>query len=148
MPLDLDRKDLSARCGELRAQYEWARGRHAELVEMQSSIVRRRAEVRAGRERLQSEVVARLSDRRARCRAAAAFLEAAMHATDVPMMELWIDYFALGGSSTPDDLAAMIEGRAPLDSYTHDVVAVALNERLQSMGFGPFVSYWDGAGPH
>jgi hypothetical protein len=142
--VDFRSKDFSARCADLRAQYQWAIQRHAELIEMQRSIRQRRAQVRVDRERLHFEAATRLTSRRAMGRAAAAILEAAVRAADVPMMELWIDYFALGGNGAPGDLAAMVEGRAPIDSYTHDLIAVALNERLIDRGLGPFLAYWDG----
>jgi hypothetical protein len=140
---DLCVKDWSRRNDELLAQYQWAVRRNAELVDKQDSIRRRRAEVRASRLRLQSEVHARLGERRAIVRAAAAFLEAAVGAADISFAELWIDYFGLGGERTPHDLAAMIEGRTPIDSHTHDVLAVALNERLIDKGFAPLLAFWD-----
>ena len=61
------------------------------------------------------------------------------------MIELWIDYFSLGGTRSLGDFRATMEGRLPVDSHNHDLVALALNERLIDRGFQPFLAYWDGS---
>ena len=136
-------EELLARRDQLRAQYESARSRYAELVDLQKAITRRRAEVRASRMRLRAERAGRLSAHRDRGRAAAAILGAATSAADIPLIELWIDYFSMGGNRSLGDFRATMDGRLPIDRFNHDPIALALNERLINDGFGPLVAYWD-----
>ena len=138
-------EELQARRDQVRAMYRAARRRHEELRAQQTALSQRRAEVRTSRQRLRSELGTRLAERRDRSRAAAAILEAATNAADIPLIELWIDYFSLGGNRSLGEFRARLDGRLPMDRYDHDLVALALNERLADEGWGQFLSYWDGS---
>lgn len=138
-------EEFEARCDELRDIFEPARRPHAELRARQTALNQRRAEIRASRQRFQSELAPRLAERRDLNRAAAAILEAAANAAGVSLIELWIDYFSLGGNRTLGDFRARLDGRLPMDRYDHDLVALALNERLAGEGFAQFLTYWDGS---
>jgi hypothetical protein len=47
--------------------------------------------------------------------------------------ELWRRYFAIGGDADPDELQSFLRGADPLDRVQRDVVAHALNERLDEV---------------
>ena len=78
-------------------------------------------------------------------RAAVAILEAARTVAAVDLQELWVDYFALGGDATSEELGDMLVGNRPMFRLDHDRVAVALNERFHDQGLGRPLAYWDGS---
>lgn len=47
--------------------------------------------------------------------------------------ELWLRYFALGGEADPLDVHAYVRGHAELPATQHDVLAHAVNERLDEL---------------
>ena len=48
--------------------------------------------------------------------------------------ELWLRYFELGGISNRRDVEAMLCGMLVPSDYDHDIIALALNERLAELG--------------
>jgi hypothetical protein len=78
-------------------------------------------------------------------RAAAAILQAGVQVAELSPEELWLDYFALGGDATLSEVNAMVAGETPLSRLDHDRLAVVINERLQQVGFGRPLAYWDGS---
>jgi hypothetical protein len=62
----------------------------------------------------------------------APFRKSLRHA-DVSMEELWLRYFTLGGLAGQFEVEAYIHGAMALPSLQRDVLAHALNERLDEM---------------
>jgi hypothetical protein len=60
------------------------------------------------------------------------FAESLRHA-DVSIEELWLRYFTLGGQAGQFEVEAYIHGAMALPSLQRDVLAHALNERLDEM---------------
>jgi hypothetical protein len=60
------------------------------------------------------------------------FAESLRHA-DVSMEELWLRYFTLGGLAGQFEVEAYIHGAMALPALQRDVLAHALNERLDEM---------------
>jgi hypothetical protein len=60
------------------------------------------------------------------------FEESLRHA-DVSMEELWLRYFTLGGLAGQFEVEAYIHGAMSLPALQRDVLAHALNERLDEM---------------
>lgn len=60
------------------------------------------------------------------------FKKSLRHA-DVSMEELWLRYFTLGGLAGQFEVEAYIHGAMALPSLQRDVLAHALNERLDEM---------------
>lgn len=52
------------------------------------------------------------------------------------MQDLWLRYYSIGGDADEQQLAAILEGVAPLDlsSHEYDVIAHAINERFTEQG--------------
>lgn len=63
--------------------------------------------------------------------------------------QLWLEYFALGGSMTPSQLGEALSGAAGMGAYDHDLVVQALNERHLEVGNTHRLAYADelNAGP-
>lgn len=115
-----------------------ASDRALELVDLQARTLARRQEVADQRRRLR-EAMARVradASHRPLPGSAIGLLERALALAGCTIPELWIDYFALGGSTSASGLAAMLEGRRPMARIDHDLVATALNERFADAGFG------------
>lgn len=55
-------------------------------------------------------------------------LERARRELQLPMADLWVRYFALGGMSAALDLEAILFGAITTTDHNRDVIAVALNE--------------------
>lgn len=48
--------------------------------------------------------------------------------------ELWLRYFALGGDAGKVEVEAYLSGLMPLPSLQHNILAHAINERLDELG--------------
>jgi len=48
--------------------------------------------------------------------------------------ELWLRYFALGGDAGKVEVEAYLAGLMPLSSLQHNILAHAVNERLDELG--------------
>lgn len=48
--------------------------------------------------------------------------------------ELWLRYFALGGDAGKVEIEAYLSGLMPLPSLQHNILAHAVNERLDELG--------------
>ncbi len=55
--------------------------------------------------------------------------------------ELWLRYFELGGMCAAFELEAFLEGLEVPSVYDHDVIALAINERLVELGGRAVVPY-------
>jgi hypothetical protein len=55
--------------------------------------------------------------------------------------ELWLRYFELGGMCAGFELESFLHGLQAPSVYDHDVIALAINERLVELGGGPAVPY-------
>jgi hypothetical protein len=48
--------------------------------------------------------------------------------------ELWLRYFALGGNAGKFEVEAYLSGLVPLSTLQHNILAHAVNERLDELG--------------
>jgi hypothetical protein len=55
--------------------------------------------------------------------------------------ELWLRYFELGGMSAGFELEGILFGVLATSAFDHDIIAVAINERLLELGGGHAVPY-------
>ena len=70
-------------------------------------------------------------------------IEAARSMLAVPLDDLWVDYFALGGSLAPGELRAFFDGRRSVDDRDYDRLVQALNERFTDRGEDHPLDYAD-----
>lgn len=125
---------------------EWWARRSGELAQVWAEARIRRSQILRERATLRAQMQRRRASRPgSHGRAAAALLEAALGVSGLSFNQLWLDYVALGGSATSDELRSMLDGTARMGRSEHDLIAVALNERLEDGGFGRPVAYWDGS---
>lgn len=68
-------------------------------------------------------------------------LEAGRIQADLSRDELWLAYFALGGSASRDAVYTYLDGRGGAMDY--DVLAQAINERFVELGQNHPVPYFD-----
>ena len=61
-------------------------------------------------------------------------LEDARRHLGLSYLDLWIDYFALGGNLDAEHIAQYLRGDRPASDSDHNVVVLALNERFQDRG--------------
>ena len=61
-------------------------------------------------------------------------LEVARRQLGVSYMDLWIDYFALGGHLDVDGLTAYLHGDRRPNATDHNLIAHALNELFRDHG--------------
>lgn len=61
-------------------------------------------------------------------------LEQARLDVGLSLDDLWMRYFALGGMSTALEVEAYLFGALVASPHDHDVLAVALNERISELG--------------
>jgi hypothetical protein len=47
--------------------------------------------------------------------------------------EVWLRYFALGGDAGPTEVDAYLNGLMPFSQFQHNILALALNERLNEL---------------
>ncbi len=55
--------------------------------------------------------------------------------------ELWLRYFELGGMCAGFEIEAFLQGLQVPSVYDHDVIALAINERLVELGGRAAVPY-------
>ncbi|AYA23417.1 hypothetical protein C6369_001915 [Rhodococcus rhodochrous] len=60
-------------------------------------------------------------------------LLAALRAVGLEVEELWLRYFALGGEVGKVEIEAYLSGLLPLPALQHDLIAHAINERLDEL---------------
>lgn len=61
-------------------------------------------------------------------------LAEAFQGTKLSVEELWLRYFALGGDAGKVEVEAYLSGLMPLPSLQHNILAHAINERLDELG--------------
>ena len=61
-------------------------------------------------------------------------LDIARRQLGLSYMELWIDYFALGGRLDVSGLTGYLEGHRPTTDTDHNVIVHALNELFRDRG--------------
>ena len=54
----------------------------------------------------------------------------AFAAAEITVNELWLRYFALGGDAGPTEVDAYLNGLMPFSPLQHNILALAVNERL------------------
>lgn len=75
-------------------------------------------------------------------------LAVAFAGTRLTVEELWLRYFALGGDAGKMEVEAYLAGLMPLASLQHNILAHAINERLDELGPPPRAPYRpDALGP-
>ena len=74
-------------------------------------------------------------------------LDIARRQLDVTYMDLWIDYFALGGILDVAGLTGYLQGNRSNTDSDHDVIVHALNERFRDRGEDNPVKYRPGRDP-
>ena len=57
---------------------------------------------------------------------------ACQHA-ELTSSELWLRYFALGGDAGPTEMDAYLNGLMPFSEFQHNILALAVNERLNEL---------------
>jgi hypothetical protein len=77
----------------------------------------------------------------ARSRAVA--VEAAREMLDMSLLDLWVEYVALGGSLSPGKVRAFLVGERLIGDHDHDVLVHALNERFLERGDDHPLAYAD-----
>ena len=75
----------------------------------------------------------------------AALLETARLQLDLPMRDLWVRCFALGGDLTEIELGDALLSQEPFSGQEYDIVAQALNEVHMDAGGDHPVGYADEA---
>jgi hypothetical protein len=60
-------------------------------------------------------------------------LSRAFHQAQLPVSQLWLRYFALGGDADPLDVEAYLHGLSELPALQRDLLAHAVNERLDEL---------------
>lgn len=70
-------------------------------------------------------------------------LDRARQDAGLSVAELWLRYFALGGTASTLELEAGICGALALTTGEYDLVAVALNERFVELGGNHPIPYSD-----
>ena len=63
--------------------------------------------------------------------------------TNLRVEQLWLAYFALGGSAGRYEVEAYLAGLMPMSAHEHNVLAQAVNERLAEMPPPPRAPYRD-----
>lgn len=56
--------------------------------------------------------------------------------------ELWLRYFALGGVAGPTEVEAYLHGLMPLPQLEHNILALAVNDRLRDLPPPPPAPYY------
>jgi stage II sporulation SpoE-like protein len=65
----------------------------------------------------------------------------AVKGTGLSAEQLWTRYFALGGNAGLAELEAYLSGLMPLDTMQRDILALAVNERLDEISWTPRAPY-------
>lgn len=73
-------------------------------------------------------------------------LDVARQRLNLSVMDLWIEYFALGGHLDAHGLAACLRGDLAVGEAEHNVIAHALNERFSGGGEDHPVPYLSSRG--
>lgn len=60
-------------------------------------------------------------------------LSKAFSHADLTLHELWLRYFALGGDAGPTEVDAYLNALMPLSELQHNILALAVNERLKEL---------------
>ena len=68
-------------------------------------------------------------------------LLAAVRRSDLPLEQLWLRYFGLGGQADLIDVEGYLDGLFPLAPAQRDVLAHAVNERLDELAWRPRAPY-------
>ena len=66
-------------------------------------------------------------------RSPSARLHDAFDASKLTVAELWLRYFALGGEASEMEVDAYLNGAIALPAFQHDMLAHAINERLDEL---------------
>ena len=61
---------------------------------------------------------------------------------ELTVNELWLRHFALGGEAAPLEIDAYMNALMPMTEHEHNILAVAINERLNELS-PPRAPYYD-----
>ena len=61
---------------------------------------------------------------------------------ELTVHELWLRYFALGGVAGPTEVEAYLNGLMPLPELEHNILALAVNDRLRDLPPPPKAPYY------
>jgi hypothetical protein len=67
----------------------------------------------------------------------------AFRSSQMRIEQLWLAYFALGGSAGRYEIEAYLAGLMPMSAHEHNVLAQAVNERLAELPPPPRATYRD-----
>lgn len=70
-----------------------------------------------------------------------ASLDVARLQLGMSMMDLWVEYFALGGNLDAHSLGGYLRGERDVTNAQHDMIAHALNETFQDRGLDSPIAY-------
>lgn len=69
-------------------------------------------------------------------------LRAAQSHLEMPLLDLWIAYFSMGGNLDAAHLGAYLDGtHPPISTADHDAIVHALNETFMTLGQDHPLSY-------
>jgi hypothetical protein len=68
-------------------------------------------------------------------------LEDARRRTGMSVHDLWVEYFGLGGSASPLEMDAFLQGALEPSELEYDMLAHALNEHFMARGHNHPVPY-------
>jgi hypothetical protein len=116
----------------------------ADSARVRDHAIAQRRDIQRRRASLQAQRVQRMTAPRRAPSAAAAdvdYLECARSMSGLDAGSLWVEYLAIGGNRSLDDLTAMLAGRAPMPAADFDVLAIVLNEVFDDAGSGRPIDY-------
>lgn len=123
-------------CAEAWRMSASARARAAELARIRDEARERRMKLCESRVALK-EVVERAHNNMRQWRPSAErTLECARQLAGVTVEDLWMRYFAYGGSLSLNDLAVVMSGEARVTASDYLVLSTVLNEEFRDAGFG------------
>jgi hypothetical protein len=73
-------------------------------------------------------------------------LEAGRQLAGLTLTDLWVDYVGLGGNAAESELHGYLDG-AHTPPREHDLVALAINERLADLGIAHRLAFREDLGP-
>jgi hypothetical protein len=70
-------------------------------------------------------------------------VEAAREMLDLSLLDLWVDYFGLGGTLLPEEIERFLLGGERIGDRDHDMLVQALNEHFLERGENHPLAYAD-----
>lgn len=73
----------------------------------------------------------------------AAPLRTAQRRLDLSLQRLWLGYVSVGGSLSPSDVWAFLDGQREVSDHDHDILVQVLNEHLRASNERPLLRFAD-----